>query len=100
MFGFVTNPTVVVSFDGEASRAMKIIKIAGQTIPVQMLVYAGHETVSGNVEVTVPQGKKIEHLGLKVEMIGQVGKNGVEIWDQYTIIRSYVVRLISCRFAL
>jgi hypothetical protein len=38
-----------------------------------MLIFAGQESVSGSIEIMVPQGKKIEHLGVKVEMIGQIG---------------------------
>jgi len=31
------------------------------------------EAIYGTVEIFVPPGKKIEHLGIKVEMIGQIG---------------------------
>jgi hypothetical protein len=32
------------------------------------------QSLNGVVEVAVPSGKKIEHLGVKIEMIGQIGK--------------------------
>lgn len=36
------------------------------------MVLAGNETLSGNVEINIPHGKKVEHLGVKIEMIGQI----------------------------
>jgi hypothetical protein len=36
------------------------------------VVHGGNETVSGSVEITIPAGKKMEHLGIKIEMIGQI----------------------------
>ena len=36
------------------------------------IVVGGNETVTGNVEVSIPVGKKVEHLGIKIEMIGQI----------------------------
>jgi len=35
-------------------------------------VHGGNEVVSGSVEITIPAGKKLEHLGVKIEMIGQI----------------------------
>ena len=36
------------------------------------VVHGGNEVVSGSVEITIPAGKKLEHLGVKIEMIGQI----------------------------
>lgn len=36
------------------------------------VVFGGTETVSGSVEISVPTGKKLEHLGIKIEMIGLI----------------------------
>lgn len=38
----------------------------------EQLIYGGQESVSGTVEISIPPGKKIEHLGVKIEMIGQI----------------------------
>ncbi|GMI25461.1 hypothetical protein TeGR_g7635, partial [Tetraparma gracilis] len=35
-------------------------------------VYTGADAVSGEVRVELPQGKKLEHLGVKVELFGRV----------------------------
>lgn len=40
------------------------------------------QPISGTAEVIVPAGKKIEHLGIKVELIGQIG-NGISSHRQY-----------------
>jgi len=41
---------------------------ATQSLPV----YEGTEAVTGKVEITIPSGKKLEHLGIKIEMLGFV----------------------------
>jgi len=38
----------------------------------KVYLYHGNETVSGKVHVKVPPGKKIEHNGAKIELIGQI----------------------------
>jgi len=35
-------------------------------------LYAHRETVSGEVHVNVPPGKKVEHQGIKIELLGQI----------------------------
>ena len=34
-------------------------------------VYTGTDTLSGTCKLTLPQGKKLEHLGLKIQLLGQ-----------------------------
>jgi hypothetical protein len=41
--------------------------------PLMLPVFTGKEKVSGRVTVHVPPGKKMEHLGIKVELKGIVG---------------------------
>lgn len=72
MFRFGTNPTINISFNGQSSRLTKKVKIQGQEQPEEMLIYPGLEPVSGTVDVIVPPGKKIDHLGIKIEMIGMI----------------------------
>jgi len=73
MFSFTTNPTIVLNFDGLENRPRRIYKVQGQDA-VELPVYGGQETVSGVVDITVPPGKKIEHQGIRIELIGQTGK--------------------------
>jgi hypothetical protein len=41
-----------------------------QSLPV----YEGTESVSGKVDISIPSGKKVDHLGIKIEMLGFVGE--------------------------
>lgn len=68
---FTTNPVVSFSFNGASSRPKKSVRMPGAESQ-ELLIYGGQESVSGTVEISAPQGKKIEHLGIKIEMIGQI----------------------------
>jgi len=68
MFSFTTNPTITITFDSQDTRAKKSIKLDKETVEVP--IYGGHENVSGVVDVQVPPGKKIDHQGIRIEMIG------------------------------
>lgn len=62
-------PVFNIEFTGQSTRVKKSFK--GEAIDLPL--YNGDETVSGKVDVLIPAGKKFEHLGLKVEMIGHIG---------------------------
>ena len=72
MFSFTTNPTISITLNGQQSRLRKTIKVQGGE-PIELPVYSGQELVSGTVDISVPPGKKIEHQGVRIEMIGQTG---------------------------
>lgn len=72
MFRFTTNPTINIAFNGQTTRPSKKVRIPGGE-PEEMLIYAGQEPVSGTVDIVMPSGKKIDHLGIKIEMIGHIG---------------------------
>ena len=76
MFSFTSNPTsIYVKFNGSDWRTKKSVKISGQPKNEEMLLFAGYETVSGTVEIVLPPGRTIDHLGIKIEMIGQIGED-------------------------
>jgi len=69
LFGFggsKPSDRISISFDGD--HPMKTIP-NGET---QLPVFASNEPVSGSVEVRVDPGKKLEHLGIKIELLGQI----------------------------
>eukprot|EP01038_Epipyxis_sp_PR26KG_P006696 gene6696-9185_t len=70
MFAFTVNPTISIRFNNEESRLKKSSKIQGGE-SIMLPIYGGQESVSGVVDIDVPPGKKIEHLGVRIEMIGQ-----------------------------
>lgn len=72
MFSFTTNPTVNIVFNDQESRLKKTFKVQGSE-PVELVVFSGFESVSGVIDITLPPGKKIEHQGIRVEMVGQTG---------------------------
>lgn len=72
MFSFTTNPTISIIFDGQESRPKRAVKVPGQD-PIEVPLYTGQETVTGVVDITLPPGKKVEHQGIRVELIGQTG---------------------------
>jgi hypothetical protein len=72
LFGFTSNPTVSINFLNQASRKTKTRKVTGQPTE-ELLIYSGQESVVGTVEISSP-GRKIDHLGIKIEMIGQIGR--------------------------
>lgn len=82
MFSFATNPTsIYVKFNGSDWRTKKYVKVNGQTKNEEMLLFGGQETVSGTVEIVLPPGRNVDHLGIKIEMIGQIGRVHWILWD-------------------
>lgn len=79
MFSFTTNPTIIINFDGDSNRPRKTMKVPGQE-SIELPLYNGNENVSGVVDISVPAGKKIEHQGIRIEMIGQTGNNSLTIF--------------------
>jgi len=73
MFGFGASATVEIVFDGSDKRPKKTIKGGAEGAADQSFeIYQGHEPVAGMCKIVVPPGKKVEHLGIKIEMIGQI----------------------------
>ena len=76
MFSFASNPTsIYVKFNGSDWRTKKHVKVSGQTKNEETLLFAGQEAVSGTVEIVLPPGRTVDHLGIKIEMIGQIGES-------------------------
>lgn len=71
-FGFGPSARVLVVLNGAEERKKVTVKPDGKA-PHEVPIYQGHEDVSGKVVVEIPHGKKLEHIGLKVELIGEIG---------------------------
>jgi vacuolar protein sorting-associated protein 26 len=59
----------------EETRVKRTIKYPGpkgQDITEDVGIYGGKEEVKGSVEIIPPSGKKVEHLGIKIELIGHI----------------------------
>lgn len=71
-FGFGAVPRIEVElYELEGRKTKKVEMLEGP--PQMMPVFGGKERVAGRVHVIVPDGKKMEHLGIKVELKGIIG---------------------------
>lgn len=41
---------------------------------VELPIFTGFDDVAGTVYVKIPPGKRLEHQGIKVELVGQLGR--------------------------
>jgi vacuolar protein sorting-associated protein 26 len=56
----------------DADKRLRSIVKDEYGVDQELLLFSGNESVSGQVTVSVPAGKKFEHLGIKLELIGQI----------------------------
>jgi len=86
IFGFGTNVKLSIALEDPPSGVMKEIKqgstsstsdgpVPGPSdseIVKKVPVYTSSEKVRGTVRAEIPQGKKVEHLGIKIELVGRI----------------------------
>ncbi|CAO1437799.1 unnamed protein product [Diamesa serratosioi] len=71
--GFGQNAEIDIVFDGAESRKMAEIKTEIDGKKDKYLLYYDGESVTGKVNVTLKKpGAKLEHQGIKIELIGQI----------------------------
>lgn len=62
---------VAITFtDGKTRKQASIKKENGQTTMVPL--FQNHETIAGEVSIDPFYGKKVEHIGVKIELLGQI----------------------------
>jgi hypothetical protein len=72
-FLFSQNPTVEIHLADANKRAtVEIQRENGKKD--SLFLFVGNETVKGSVDIEPPSMKKIEHKGVKIELIGQIGR--------------------------
>ena len=71
---FTSAPTINISFNGVENKKKKSFRLQNKEESIEVPLYGGNEAVSGKIDVIVQPGKKYEHLGVKIEMIGHIGK--------------------------
>jgi len=57
-------------FENQDSRKHTIVQT--EKGPQKLLIYASEDPIVGSIKLNVKPGKKIEHKGIKVELIGQI----------------------------
>ena len=68
-FGFGGSCDVAIKFKDEED--MKRVMVKQEVESKELVLFTGKDTVAGEVEITL-QGKKLEHIGIKIELVGQV----------------------------
>ena len=68
------GPAAKVEITLDNSDGRKSIEVSSEEAQQELMIYSGSDKVSGTVKVIIPSGKKLEHLGIKVEVIGTIGR--------------------------
>eukprot|EP00753_Platysulcus_tardus_P017695 PLAT6466.13.p1 GENE.PLAT6466.13~~PLAT6466.13.p1 ORF type:complete len:307 (+),score=137.39 PLAT6466.13:27-923(+) len=69
--GFGGTPTISIAFkEPDADRPKKVVRYEDRK--EELVIFQGHENVEGTVTITVPPGKRFEHTGIEVKLIGQI----------------------------
>lgn len=72
-FGFGPSTVVDVTFEAPFAAPLKTVTVKAENgTPEPLTLFSGNDTLAGAVHVTPPPGKKVEHTGVKVELIGQI----------------------------
>ena len=70
-FNLGSSATVDIELTGRTnSHSVTVKDENGALMPLPL--YTGTDPISGLVHVVVPKGKKLEHLGIRIELIGQI----------------------------
>ncbi|KAJ4455891.1 Vacuolar protein sorting 26 (Vps26) [Paratrimastix pyriformis] len=67
--GLIAPCNITITFENEEGR--KKIRVPGDK-PEDLPLFLSTEPVRGTVHVEVMEGKKIDHMGMKVELLGQI----------------------------
>jgi len=74
LFGFLglsANVAIEIKLNGIESRKSHVVHT--EKGPQKIPVYTGEEAVNGTVSLVLPSGKKLEHEGIKLELVGEIG---------------------------
>jgi len=73
LFGF-GGPSAKVEVELDNTEGLqKTIEVESEDTKEELFIYSGSDTVKGTVKVIIPSGKKLEHVGIKVELVGTIG---------------------------
>jgi len=70
LFGFGSSCDIDIEFKDQASLPQVLVRNE-QDQEEKLFLFTGKETVAGNVHIRL-KGKKLEHIGIKIELIGHV----------------------------
>ena len=73
LFGF-GGPSAKIEIElDNAEGLQKTIEVESDETKEELVIYSGADTIKGTVKVILPSGKKLEHVGIKIELIGTIG---------------------------
>jgi vacuolar protein sorting-associated protein 26 len=72
LLGFGSSASIDVILDPTERKKFWKMKDANKNIS-KLQIYTGQDDISGNIVVKLESGKKFEHLGIRVELIGHLG---------------------------
>ena len=70
-FGFGPSAELLIELKDAASRDTVTVKDENGTL-TPMYLFTGSDPVQGTLTVRIPRGKKLEHTGIKIELVGQI----------------------------
>eukprot|EP00744_Colponema_vietnamica_P006206 GILI01009021.1.p1 GENE.GILI01009021.1~~GILI01009021.1.p1 ORF type:complete len:298 (-),score=82.63 GILI01009021.1:138-1031(-) len=71
LFGFGSGCTVSVDLANNESRKQVTVSRDGKTSE-RLPLFTDGEDIAGTVQVQLKPGKKLEHVGIKIELVGQI----------------------------
>ncbi|KAI9184192.1 Vacuolar protein sorting-associated protein 26 [Blastocladiella emersonii ATCC 22665] len=71
LFGLGSTADVDIRFDGEEQRTWVDVK-SGRDQRDKFPLYADGESVTGKVTIRVKEGKRLEHNGIRIQILGQI----------------------------
>ena len=71
IFGFGPSAKVEIQLTGQEERSL--ITVESEEKKEELPIYSGDDAISGTAKVIVPSGKKLDHVGIKIELIGAIG---------------------------
>ena len=76
IFGFLFSsraPDIVISFEDQENRLTEKPKFSPNSSQSEnVIIYSNLDTIKGKVFMNLPANSRIEHLGLKIELFGQI----------------------------
>lgn len=71
MFGIGGTPVIEIKFDGVETRKKVAVKSRDGKVE-KLPLYTGEDDISGTVDIYLNKMKKLDHSGIKVELIGRI----------------------------
>jgi hypothetical protein len=73
LFGFGSSTSIEVEFGEQAaSRRVSVPALSDGNTRVELPLFMNLDNITGVVHVKIRPGKRLEHQGIKIELIGQV----------------------------